>query len=188
MNNYLATGICSIPHYLPQLVIRPILKSHFMIKSQKTTWIYLYQCFIVNNFHFIDKIRKIFPVILICPDIELPNKTAAMYSRLTPGNFSDGGVTRRMVQILAGGQFVGDSVGGLIQNAFDEVAWLAFPDLSPIRQELEQLAPGRFHLSGAGPALFALPASESDRQAVADALQPYAVGVYLVNTVTPGSY
>jgi len=125
------------------------------------------------------------PVILICPDIALPNKTASMYSKLTPASFSDGGVTRRMVQILAGGQFVGDSVGGLIQNAFDEVAWLAFPDLSPVRQHLNQIAPGRFHLSGAGPALFALPAGESDRQVFADALQPYGVGVYLVHTVIP---
>ncbi len=125
------------------------------------------------------------PVILIFPDIALPNKTAAMYSKLTPASFSDGGVTRRMIQILAGGQFVGDSVGGLIQNAFDEVAWMAFPDLSPVRQHLDQIVPGRFHLSGAGPALFALPASESDRQVVADALQPYGVGVYLVHTVSP---
>lgn len=125
------------------------------------------------------------PVILICPDIELPNKTTAMYSKLTPASFSDGGVTRRMVQILAGGQFVGDSVGGLIQNAFDEVAWLEFPDLSPVRQVLDQMAPGRFHLSGAGPALFALPAGQSERQAVADALQPYGVGVYLVHTMSP---
>ena len=125
------------------------------------------------------------PVILICPDITLPDKTAAMYSKLTPASFSDGGVTRRMIQILAEGQFVGDSVGGLIQNAFEEVAWTAFPDFLPVREKLGQLAPGRFHLSGAGPALFALPSSESDRQEVADALQPYGVGVYLVHTVSP---
>ena len=125
------------------------------------------------------------PAILICPDITLPNKTAAMYSKLTPASFSDGGVTRRMIQILTGGQFVGDSVGGLIQNAFDDVAWMAFPDLSPMRQKLDQIMPGRFHLSGSGPALFALPASETDRQVVAAALQPYGVGVYLVHTVCP---
>ena len=125
------------------------------------------------------------PVILVCPYINLPNKTAAMYSKLTAANFSDGGITRRMIQILAGGHYVRDSVGGLIQNAFEEVASLAFPDLSSVRQELEQLAPGKFHLSGAGPALFALPASESDSRVVADALQPYNAGVYLVHTVSP---
>jgi len=125
------------------------------------------------------------PVILVCPYINLPNKTAAMYSKLTAANFSDGGITRRMIQILAGGHYVRDSVGGLIQNAFEEVASLAFPDLSSVRQELEQLAPGKFHLSGAGPALFALPASESDSRVVADALQPHNAGVYLVHTVSP---
>ena len=125
------------------------------------------------------------PVTLICPDITLPDKTAAMYSKLTPASFSDGGVTRRMIQILSEGQIVGESVGGLIHNAFDEVAWMAFPDLLPVRQTLGLLSPGRFHLSGAGPALFALPSSETDRQDVADALQPYGVVVYLVNTVPP---
>lgn len=125
------------------------------------------------------------PAILICPDFTLQNKTAAMYSKLTPKSFSDGGVTRRMIQILAGGQFVGDSIGGLIHNAFEEVAWLAFPDLSSVRQTLDHLAPGRFHLSGSGPALFALPSLETDGQVVADALQPHRVGVYLVHTVSP---
>ena len=125
------------------------------------------------------------PVTLICPDITLPDKTAAMYSKLTPASFSDGGVTRRMIQILSEGQIVGESVGGLIHNAFDEVAWMAFPDLLPVRQTLGLLSPGRFHLSGAGPALFALPSSETDRQDVADALQPYGVVVNLVNTVSP---
>jgi len=125
------------------------------------------------------------PAILICPNIILPNKTAAMYSKLTPASFSDGGVTRRMIQILAGGNFVEDSVGGLIQNAFDDVAWMAFPGLSPVRQRLDQMTPGKFHLSGAGPALFALPVGETDHQVVADALQPYGVGVYLVHTVSP---
>ncbi len=125
------------------------------------------------------------PLILVCPDISVPNKTASMYSSLTPAHYSDGGVTRRMVEIFAGGQFVAESVPGLIHNVFEEVASQVFRDFGWLRQSLNALAPGRFHLSGAGPALFALPSSENEFQEVTRALKSYPVDVYLANTVTP---
>ena len=125
------------------------------------------------------------PLTLVCPDISVPNKTATMYSRLTPAHYSDGGITRRMVEILAGGQFVSESVPDLIYNVFEEVAPQVFPDFGWLHQEVSALAPGRFHLSGSGPALFALHSSETEYQRVARALNPYPVDVYLVNTVTP---
>ena len=124
-------------------------------------------------------------VTLVCPGASLENKTAAMYGRLTPAHYSDGGITHRMIQILAGGQFVLESVVGLFHNAFEAVATQAFPDLDWLWRDLSNLAPGRFHMSGAGPALFALPSSESDYQRVSGALQPYGTRVYLVRTVTP---
>ena len=125
------------------------------------------------------------PVTLVCPDISVPNKTASMYSCLTPAHYSDGGITRRMLEILVGGQFVSESVPGLIHNVFEEVAPQVFPDFGWLQQELSGLAPGRFHLSGAGPALFGLPSSENEYQSVARTLKPYPVEVYLVNTVNP---
>ena len=125
------------------------------------------------------------PVTLICPSTSLPNKTATMYSSLTRAHYSDGGVTRRMIQILVGGQFIGDSLEGLMHNAFEPLASQAFIDLGWLLGVLNGVAPGRFHLSGAGPALFSLPSDESEYQRVADALHPYGVGVYLVHTCTP---
>ena len=125
------------------------------------------------------------PLTLVCPDISVPNKTATMYSCLTQAHYSDGGVTRRVVEILAGGQFVSESVPGLIHNVFEAVAPQVFPDFGWLQQWINVLAPGRFHLSGAGPALFALPSSEIEHQRVAHALKPYPVEVYLVHTVTP---
>ena len=121
------------------------------------------------------------PVTLICPSTSLPNKTAAMYRLLTPAHYSDGGVTRRMIQILMGGQFVGESLEGLMHNAFEPLASQAF-DLGWLLGTLNGLAPGRFHLSGAGPALFSLPSNENEYQRIADALQTHGVGVYLVHT------
>ena len=125
------------------------------------------------------------PLTLVCPDISVPNKTATMYSCLTPAHYSDGGVTRRVVEILAGGQFVSESVQGLIHNVFEEVAPQVFPDFGWLQQWINALAPGRFNLSGAGPALFALPSSEIEHQRVAHALKPYPVEVYLVHTANP---
>ena len=119
-------------------------------------------------------------VILVCPKYTVPNKTASVYSTLTPGHYSDGGITRRMTEILLSGQFVRESVAGLLYNVFDEVAPQVFPGLGRIRQQLDDLAPGRYHLSGAGPGLFGLPSSEFDYQWVANALQPYGAEVYLV--------
>ena len=121
---------------------------------------------------------------LICPGATLPNKTASMYGRLTPAHYSDGGITHRMIENLTGGQFVVESVAGLIHNVFEEVAPKAFLDLGWLQQKMNDLARGRFHLSGSGPALFALPSCENEYQRVANALQLYDVGVYLVNTVT----
>jgi 4-diphosphocytidyl-2-C-methyl-D-erythritol kinase len=132
------------------------------------------------------------PVTLVCPNLTLPNKTATMYGGLTPAHYSDGGVTRRMIQILVGGQFVAESLEGLMHNAFEPLAPQAFLDwgwdLGWLLGELDRLAPGRFHLSGAGPALFSLPSDEYEYQRIADALQPYGMGVYLVHTCTPGPF
>ena len=124
------------------------------------------------------------PVTLICPQSTIPNKTARMYSLLTSAHYSDGGVTRRMIQTLVGGSFAPD----LMYNVFESVAWQAFPDLSWLYQRSGGPTSDRLHLCGAGPAWFTLPSSEDEFRRLSHALQPFGVAVYLVNTVTPGSW
>ena len=123
------------------------------------------------------------PVTLVCPNNTVPNKTSTLYSCLRPAHYSDGGTTRRMIEILTGGQFVGQSVAGFISNVFEEVAPEVFLDLAWIQQSLG--SPGRFHLCGSGPALFSLPSSEDEYQRVVQALQFCAAEVYLSHTVAP---
>ena len=65
---------------------------------------------------------------LVWSGVTVPQKTARMYSRLTPGHYSDGGITRRMVEVLAGGQFVVQSIGGLLHNVFEDVASQVFQE------------------------------------------------------------
>ena len=124
-------------------------------------------------------------VTLVFPDLVIPNKTAAMYSKLTLAQFSDGGVTRQMVQILSTGQFVRESVGGLIFNAFSELASRTYPVLMELSREVASQGGPALHLCGAGPALFTLPSSQEEHQRIVELLQPHSAGVYLVNTVLP---
>ena len=124
-------------------------------------------------------------VTLVFPDITVPNKTKTMYSKLTPANYSDGGVTRRMLQILAGGQFVRESVRGCVYNAFEDLASWEFPLLAEMRRDVAAEGGPDLHLCGAGPALFTIPGSDIEHQAIADTLQPRGAGVYLVSTTPP---
>ncbi len=126
-----------------------------------------------------------FFIAYIIPDLVIPNKTATMYSRLTLGQFSDGGVTRQMVQILTAGQFVRESVSGLVFNAFSKVAAQSYPVLTELCREVADQGGPAMHLCGAGPALFTLPSSEEEHQRIAELLQPHSAGVYLVSTVPP---
>ena len=124
-----------------------------------------------------------FNLTLVFPGLAVSDKTRRMYSRLTPANYSDGGVTRLLVQLLMGGQFVPESIRGCVYNVFQDIAEWEFPVLSEMRKMvLEQGGPD-LHLCGAGPAMFAIPASETDHRTVAEALQPMGAGVYLVTTV-----
>ena len=122
-------------------------------------------------------------VTLVFPDLLIPSKTATMYSRLTRAQFSDGGVTRQMIQILTAGQFVRESVSGLVFNAFSDVAAWSYPVLMEFRRKVADQGGPPMHLCGAGPALFTLPSSEEEHQRIAELLQPYGAGVYLVSTV-----
>jgi 4-diphosphocytidyl-2-C-methyl-D-erythritol kinase len=124
-------------------------------------------------------------ITLVFPSLVIPNKTASMYSRLTRAQFSDGGVTRQMIQILTSGQFVRESMRGLIFNAFSEVAARTYPELLEMCREIADQGGPVMHLCGAGPALFTIPSSEEEHQQIADVLQPHSAGVYLVSTVPP---
>jgi 4-diphosphocytidyl-2-C-methyl-D-erythritol kinase len=122
---------------------------------------------------------------LVFPSLVIPNKTASMYSRLTRAQFSDGGVTRQMIQILTSGQFVRESMRGLIFNAFSEVVARTYPELLEMCREIADQGGPVMHICGAGPALFTIPSSEEEHQQIADVLQPHSAGVYLVSTVPP---
>jgi 4-diphosphocytidyl-2-C-methyl-D-erythritol kinase len=124
-----------------------------------------------------------FNLTLVFPDLAISDKTRRMYSRLTLANYSDGGVTRLLVQLLMGGQFVPESIRGCVYNVFQDIAEWEFPAVSEMRRAVQEQGGPELHLCGAGPAMFAIPSGEMDHRAVAKALQPMGAGVYLVTTV-----
>ena len=123
-----------------------------------------------------------FPLTLVFPDLAISGKTPMMYSRLTPAHYSDGGVSRRLVQLLMGGQFVAESIRGCVYNVFQDIAEWEFPLLARMRQAALEAGGPELHLCGAGPAMFAIPSNEREHRAVAETLPPMGAGVYLVTT------
>ena len=117
--------------------------------------------------------------LLVCPADTLEGKTGQLYGRLRPYHYSDGGVTRRMVENLLAGQYAED----LTYNVFEEVAFEAFPRLEGLRRRIWEITGRRPNLSGAGPALFLLPAAEEDYLRVAGVLPPGQAKAYFVRTV-----
>ena len=124
-----------------------------------------------------------FNLTLVFPDLEISDKTRRMYSRLTPANYSDGGTTRLLVQLLMSGQFVAESIRGCIYNVFQDIAEWEFPLLARMRRAVLERGGPELYLCGAGPAMFAVPSSEMQHRTVTEALQPMGAGVYLVTTV-----
>ena len=120
-------------------------------------------------------------VLLICPRETVPNKTATLYSRLTAGHYSDGGITRRMLTTLMSGQFVVD----MVHNVFEQVAFHAFPGLRGIYRRVESITNSLPRLCGTGPALFCLPAGPGDFSRVSQALPQNQGRAYLVETIAP---
>ena len=124
-----------------------------------------------------------FNLTLVLPDIVVSDKTRRMYSLLTPANYSDGGITRSLVQLLMGGHFVTESIRGCVFNVFQDIAEWEFPMLAEMRKAVQEQGGPQLYLCGAGPAMFAIPSSKTEHRMVADALQPMGAGVYLVTTV-----
>ena len=125
------------------------------------------------------------PIMMVCPYQTLPEKTKQLYARITPAQYSDGGVTRRMVQTLIGGQFVVDDV----HNVFQDLALQVFPGLKELCQVISEVTGQRPHLAGSGPALFCLPttATAVDFELLSKALRTHNAEAYLTHAIMPPS-
>ena len=104
-----------------------------------------------------ERVRRLPPtdlkwLVVLCPAIELPNKTASLYASLSAANHTPGHLTRKLEARIRGG---GDVPPQFLFNAFDEVARQAFPGLGGYWETFHSLGAREIHLAGSGPSLFA---------------------------------
>jgi 4-diphosphocytidyl-2-C-methyl-D-erythritol kinase len=103
-------------------------------------------------------------LVLTVPEQTLPNKTATLYAALAAADFSSGTATDALAARLRNGQGLR---GAHLANAFERVARDVFPVLSELWEQLQRRCARPFHLSGAGPALFALADTRAEAQQLA---------------------
>jgi 4-diphosphocytidyl-2-C-methyl-D-erythritol kinase len=92
-------------------------------------------------------------LVVLSPEIAIPSKTASLYGRLTQADYTRGMLTRKLEARIRGG---GDVPAQFLYNAFDAVAFAAFPGLEAYWKTFESLGAREVHLAGAGPSMFAL--------------------------------
>ena len=104
-----------------------------------------------------EKVRPLPPadldwMVVLTPPIDMPNKTASAYAKLTPSNYTNGALTRKLEARIRGG---GDVPYQLLFNAFDSVAFDVFPDLEEYWNGFSSIGAREIHLAGSGPSMFA---------------------------------
>ena len=90
--------------------------------------------------------------VVLTPRIDVPQKTAIMFSKIGPMSYTNGGLTRKLAARLSS---KGDTPPQFLFNAFDDVAKETLPDLSTYWETFHALGAREIHLCGAGPSLYA---------------------------------
>ena len=90
--------------------------------------------------------------VVLTPRIDVPQKTAIMFSKIGPMSYTNGGLTRKLAARLSS---KGDTPPQFLFNAFDDVAKETLPDLSTYWDTFHELGAREIHLCGAGPSLYA---------------------------------
>lgn len=120
-------------------------------------------------------------VLLVIPADSIDAKTPTMYRALRPGDFSDGSRTQRIAS-RPGGQTL---TSGDCCNAFERAAREIFSGLGSVWDSVAAVTRYPPRLSGAGPTLYTMPSSETERIRVAESLPGTDATAYLVRTISP---
>ena len=97
--------------------------------------------------------------VIVVPPHQLRTKTARLYAELNANDLESGARTEHAASSLEHHAVLDESC---MLNSFARAARSVFPGLDDLWQELQAIGGRRFHLSGAGPALFALATDRTD--------------------------
>jgi 4-diphosphocytidyl-2-C-methyl-D-erythritol kinase len=92
-------------------------------------------------------------VLIAVPPIDLPDKTAKLYSLLTPDDYSDGSAVEAIISQISRGEHI---LPDLLHNAFERPLREIAPSTSILVDQMRGAGCTRVALSGAGPAHYAL--------------------------------
>lgn len=122
-------------------------------------------------------------LVLVVPAVRLENKTRAMYGALTAADYSDGSRTAVLAEAIRRGEPIQDE---MLCNVFERAAYAMFEGLGGFRDWMLEAGAKAVHVSGAGPALFALASGEPEARAIRARMNRARRGerVYVVRTVT----
>lgn len=119
-------------------------------------------------------------VVLLRPALQPPpNKTRRLYHSLGPSHFTDGGYAARLAERLCQGGTVCETC---FYNAFERVAFDAFPGLEAHWRRFVGAGAGNVHLAGSGPTLYALRDDRSSASRLCQSLAIEGLDAYLVET------
>ncbi|MBI4295160.1 MAG: 4-(cytidine 5'-diphospho)-2-C-methyl-D-erythritol kinase [Chloroflexi bacterium] len=119
-------------------------------------------------------------LVIVRPPLEVPEKTASLYSRLDSRHFSDGRATAALVSQLNRRQRLEPD---LLYNVFEAVAPEVFPGLHGYCQSLIAAEAPVVHLAGSGPSLFTVVGDRSQAEAISGRLSARDVASYVARTV-----
>lgn len=130
-----------------------------------------------------DRLTRLRPLprqwlVVVCPMVEVEEKTRRMYSLLDSESYTDGKVTRVFVDAVERGEFSQQ----MLYNVFESVAFDVFPGLDRVMRDVEDAGVRQVSLSGSGPALYARVADEGQGRYVRDRLARLGHRAYLVET------
>jgi 4-diphosphocytidyl-2-C-methyl-D-erythritol kinase len=122
-------------------------------------------------------------IVVLSPVIDVPDKTASLYSQIGPAHHTRGDLTRKLEARIRGG---GDVPPQFLFNVFDEIARDAFPGLDAYWDTFRSLGAREIHLAGSGPSLFA-PVSKREHGTAMELLMRHQHGwqAHLVSAWEP---
>ena len=120
-------------------------------------------------------------VILVMPPVpRLPGKTKQLYNSLNTSHYTQGQVTRRLVEELKAGREFNPS---LLFNTFENVAFTRLSELDVSREHIIKIGATDVHLAGSGPALFTLVKDKTQAEDLYLHLQQQGLESYLAETL-----
>ncbi len=102
--------------------------------------------------------------VLAFPEVDMPNKTATMYSALTSGDFTRGALGRKLEARIRNG---GDVPPQFLFNVFDSTARIRLPEVKRCWDDMHAAGAREIHISGSGPTIYAA----VERREMATAIQ-----------------